>query len=84
MPAYRICPAGVRLYMLSHLHVSKVGTAECGLHSEAVGDAHLTPHDHARGGLLALAHSELTPAERELVRSLGRKKEAFTVQILFQ
>lgn len=61
--------------MFFHSHVTEVCSAECSLHSEAVCDAHLAPHHHARSGLLALAHSELTAVERELVGSLGRKRK---------
>ena len=64
-----------KLYDSINLHVAKVRAAECSLHSKAVSDSHLAPHHHARGGLFALAHSELTPAERELVRCLGQNNK---------
>ena len=57
--------------MSFHAHVTEVCTAKSSLHGEAVGDAHLAPHHYACRGFLAFAHTELTPAERELVGSLG-------------
>ena len=54
-----------------------VGAAEGGLHGEAVGDLHLAEHDYAPCRLLALAHRELTAAERELVRRLNEMMDIY-------
>lgn len=60
-------------YTLPYLHVAEVCATKCGLHCEAVSNSHLAPHDNTCCRLLALAHTELTPTERELVRSLGQR-----------
>ena len=63
------------MHTLVYLHVAEVCATEGGLHCEAVCNSHLAPHDNTCCGLLALPHTELTPTERELVRSLGKRSD---------
>lgn len=64
-------------YTLVYLHVAEVCATKCGLHCEAVCNSHLAPHDNTCCRFLALTHTELTPTERELIRSLGQRKRYF-------
>lgn len=54
-------------------HVSEIRSTKGCLHSEAVGDTQLTPHDNTSCGFFTLANDELAPLERELIGGLEYK-----------